>query len=297
MLVWPQESVLSDAGLPQWHQAGSNLCLDFHGDPQRAKLVVLSDGNHHMALHEAIQDFMKRHSGADSIFYATTPPGPLLSLIKHGGLEIGNLVLSVTPHVLLSPPAVLERLISAGRVREHVPFMRSQGSVLLVKKGNPRHIRTVADLAGPDVRLFLSNPHTESVSYQGYVKTLLGMAAWVNADLSFLNENQASDKIVYGERIHHREAPQCVADGRADVAIVYYHLGLRYTRIFPGEFELVSLPEPAGETTPDTENVISQIHAGLLGDGGPWGEKFLAYLRSESAAAIYVRHGLLPLPI
>ena len=28
-------------------------------------------------------------------------------------------------------------------------------------------------------------------------------------------------------------------DGKADVAMVYYHLALRYVRIFPGEFEIV----------------------------------------------------------
>ena len=37
---------------------------------------------------------------------------------------------------------------------------------------------------------------------------------------------EGSGPIVFGERIHHREAPQALADGKADVAMVYYHLAL-----------------------------------------------------------------------
>ena len=33
---------------------------------------------------------------------------------------------------------------------------------------------------------------------------------------------------------HHREAPQALADGEADVAMVCYHLALRFVRVYPG---------------------------------------------------------------
>ena len=59
--------------------------------------------------------------------------------------------------------------------------------------------------------------------------------------MSFLSDELSGTKVEYGERIHHREAPQAIMDGRADVAIVYYHLALGYTRIFPSLFEMVPL--------------------------------------------------------
>ena len=53
ILEWPQEAArLQGSDEPSFGHAGSNLCLDFHGDPKRAGLVVFSDGNHHMALEE-----------------------------------------------------------------------------------------------------------------------------------------------------------------------------------------------------------------------------------------------------
>ena len=53
ILEWPQEAArLQESDEPSFGHAGSNLCLDFHGDPKRAGLVVFSDGNHHMALEE-----------------------------------------------------------------------------------------------------------------------------------------------------------------------------------------------------------------------------------------------------
>ena len=177
-------------------------------------------------------------------------------------------------------------------MQTHKPFMRNRGSVLLVKKGNPKNISGVADLAQKNLRLFLSNPDTETVSYRGYVDTLQGMAAGEGIKLSFLADATGTG-IVYGERIHHREAPQALADDRADVAIVYYHLALRYTRIFPALFEIVPLGGTALDPRPVSENIISKTHAGIIGDGGSWGAEFLRFLSSDTVSDIYAYHGLL----
>ena len=57
MLNWPEERAAEGDGTPSWCQPGSNVCLDFHGDPAAA-LVVYSDGNHHMALGECLERFL-----------------------------------------------------------------------------------------------------------------------------------------------------------------------------------------------------------------------------------------------
>ncbi len=294
MLSWPEESIeTTSSSASQWRHSGTNNVLDFHGDPRTAELVVFSDGNHHMALLDALNTFAESHPELGGVFYATTPPAPIIELLEEGSLQLGNLVLSVKPHVFLSPPAVLDRLVAAGHMVGHAPFMRNRGSVLLVRANNPKKIRHVNDLHNDDIRLFVSNPKTERVSYQGYRDTLdaLGKAQGLTADQV---TETGTARIIYGECIHHREAPQALADDRVDAAIVYYHLALRYTRIFPGQFEIVPLGGSAAHPDPLPGNVIGLTHLGLIGKGGAWGARLKRFLLSESVAEIYRSHGLLP---
>lgn len=285
-LDWPAEQAYPAGAEPRWSQPQSNISLDFHGDPRRARLVVFSDGNHHMALEECLQRFRVAHPRVEDVFYATTPPAVLLHWLEAGCLHLGNLRLSLQPHVFISPPKILDRVVASGRTPGHAPFMRSRGNVLLVRQGNPKGIRAVTDLARADVRLFLSNPETETASYEVYADTLRGLAHRAGVDGDFLSGVQA----VYGERIHHREAPQALADDRADAAVLYYHLALRYTRIFPGRFEIVPLDGTPGNAAP--ENVLSRFHLALVDGGGEWGEAAREFFLGPEAAAIYVRQGL-----
>ena len=292
-LNWPYEGAApSGNSTPCFIQPASNICLDFHGDPRVAPLAVFSDGNHHMALAEALALFRSRHPALNDIFYATTPPRVIVEALKSGSLLLGNLKLSVTPHVFISPAPVLERLRKDGHVRAHRPFAKSRGSVMLVRKGNPKRLTGIADLAREDVRIFLSNPATETMSYEVYAQTLRAMAARRALRLDFLDAApETPARLIYGEAIHHREAPQCLADERADVAVVFYHLALRYTRIFSDVFEIVPLTE-RGESDPD--QVRSITHIGLSGDGGEWGARLVEFMLSEEVAAVYRHHGLLP---
>jgi hypothetical protein len=292
MLNWPDEGVHAGVAAKKWFQSESNLMLDFHGDPTSADLVVFSDGNHHMALEESLQSFRDSVPGVGGIFYVTTPPGPILALLRDGCLRIGNFTLSATPHLFLSPPHVLDGLVAEGRMKVHHAFMKNRGSVIIVEKGNPKRINGVSDLAKKDVRLFLSNAASETVSYRGYVDTLNALAAKEGCDASFLSTKQSNQKIRFGRNIHHREAPQAVASGVVDAAVVYYHLALRYVRIFPECFDMVPLGGTVKSPDPGPENVISHIHAGLIGDGGRWGKACLDFLFTRRVADIYAAHGL-----
>lgn len=293
-LNWPVE--LADASVPhsRWQQPGSNLCLDFHGDP-RAPLVVFSDGNHHMALQETLARFRSLHPALDGIFYATTPPGVLLDAVERGGLQLGNLLLPAQPHLFISPAPILERLKAAGRMSSHQPFSQSRGVVLLFRHGNPRGICSARDLMRDDVRLFLSNPEHETASYRVYRDALRDYAARHGLGFEFLDRPEPAEagaRLVYGERIHHREAPQAIAADRADVAVVYYHLALRYTRVFPEQFAFLSLGGAAAPDEPAAEASITRFHAGIMGDGGAWGRSLLDFIMSRTTTEIYERHGL-----
>ena len=48
-------------------------------DPVGAQLAVFSDGNHHMALAECVETFVRRSPGLHEVFYTTTPPSVYLT--------------------------------------------------------------------------------------------------------------------------------------------------------------------------------------------------------------------------
>jgi hypothetical protein len=291
-LNWPDETArLDNRKEAPFAQPGSNICLDFHGDPMRARVVVFSDGNHHMALQEALSAFLIKHPEVEDIFYTTTPPRVALQMLRAGRLDIGNLRLSVTPHVFISPPSILDQLVAEKRMSGYRPFMRSRGVVLLVKKNNPKRIAGLRDLLRDDVKLFLSNLDTERVSYQIYTDCLQRLATHEGVTLGFLAHPPGQPdpaKLMYGQCIHHREAPQAVADGKADVALVFYHLALRYQRIFPELFDFVWPTASIGEQDCD----IGRFSCGLVGDGGAWGRKLEDFLMTDEVTAIYAAHGL-----
>jgi accessory colonization factor AcfC len=286
-LKWPIESSRSDLNeVFRWQQPGSNQCLDLHGNPTKAKLVVYSDGNHHMALEACCQLFRQEHPDVEEIFYATTPPRVILQSVLQGGLLLGNLQLNVQPHVFISPDNILEQLVTKSKISSHQAFARSSGNALLFKKGNPKKIKGINDLLRDDVRLTISNPVTEKASYDVYATTLLNVAKEQGLDVNAYSNliNKDSTRAVFGESIHHREVPQTIFEGRADVAVVYYHLALRYSRIFPDYFDFIKIESEA--------NVCTDYHIGLMNDAGEWGQQFLDFMLSDDALTIYKEHGL-----
>ena len=290
-LDWPYEGAVPlPHDLPRFSQGGSNVSLDFHGDPRLARAVVFSDGNHHMALADALSAFRSKYPEVYDVFYVTTPPRVVIEAMKAGSLALGHLRLSVRPDVFIGPAQVVARLREENYLGPPTPLAASCGNVMLVRKGNPKRIAGVRDLARSDVRVFLSNPVTETASYDIYAGTLRRLAARHGVDAGFLDENPgASSRIVFGECIHHREAPQCLADGHADVAIVFYHLALRYVRIFPELFEFVALA-PEG----DPAQLINRVSAAQTVASGAWGARLLEFLSSEEVAGVYRSHGLIP---
>lgn len=167
-------------------------------------------------------------------------------------------------------------------------FAGSVGNSLLVRKGNPRGITTIKDLFRSDIRVFMSNPQTEKASHVVYRETIEGMAA---------NEGVARDVVdrffsqeatlVFGQLIHHREAPQTVADGNADVAIVYDHLALRYTRIFPEIFERVPLQICDA-------NITTRYAIALASNARDPAPELVKFFKGSTAADCYRQHGLAP---
>jgi len=293
-LSWPVEAVVQVPETQDWHHSGSNLCLDFHGDPCRAGLTVFSDGNHHMALEACLQAFVRQNPTVGDIFYATTPPAVLIGLMKQGSIRLGNLSLSCRPDIFIGPQNILEQLAGEGLVQMPKHFMRSRCNVLLVANSNPKEIVGIQDLLRDDVQLFISNPQTEKASFQVYSETLLNMAVEQGLPPLPFHDLLAgkTNNIVYGEQIHHRELPQAIADGQADVAVVYYHLALRYTRIFPDLFDIIPLGGSAAEPAATPAHHLTDYAVAVVNADNPHVEPLMNHLFSELTTEIYTHHGL-----
>ncbi len=296
-LPWPPEAAeYPDDAVSTFFAPGSNWVLDFHGDPDRAGLALFSDGNHHMALEAAVRAFLAANPDVGDVFYTTTPPAPLVAALKGDGLAIGNLRISRKPDVFIGPDNVLYGLAEEGSVARHVAFAESRGNVLLVRKGNPKGISTVADLLSDDVTLTCSNPVTEKASFAIYKEALCKLArdAGINEEAIVTKLSIAGPNTVHSQVIHHREIPELIGAGHADAAMVYYHLALRYTRIFPDIFEFVDIGGIlSGQRT--AENVTTRYHVGLVADGGQWGGHFISFMQGNTAQQLYEEHGLLRL--
>lgn len=290
VLPWPLEAAVRSADQSaELSVPGSNIVLDLHGDPMRARLAVFSDGNHHMALEETLQVFADAHPEVTDIFYATTPPRVIVETLESGTIRLGNVSLSLAPHIFISPGDILENLQQKGLVGPHAPVMTSTGLAILVRKGNPGNILEPIDLLGPDIRLAISNPVTEKASFSVYC---MALCAFAEADGRSPAETEgylSGDGPVNSEIIHHREIPQILASGLADASLIYRHLALRYTRIFPGLFDMIEVD--LGEL-PDRQHFVTPYHMAIVGDGGEFGHQFAEFYRSERAARIYEQHGL-----
>lgn len=288
-LNWPPE--FPAKSYPEiWIENHSNICLDFHGDPSNCNCVVFSDGNHHMALQESLESFNQKQSNVN-LFYATTPPNVLLNMIDKGELAIGNLILSIRPNIFIGPEPSLKSLLEKKVIKEYQKFMRSLGVALIVKKGNPKSIVDFTDLVRNDVILALSNKQSEKASYKVYQQSLFKLVEHRNLKLSDYENLLASNNVRHSRLIHHREIPRMVFTGEADVALVYYHLALRYARIFSEHLEMIPLGPPNDPGLRDV-SVCTDYFSALVDDGGMYGAELLNYLHSDEVAAIYHKHGL-----
>ena len=76
---------------------------------------------------------------------------------------------------------------------------------------------------------------------------------------------------------------------------MYYHVALRYVRVFPGEFEIVCEgwdPEGDGKCESEEGAVVTEYVVAPARTVGDWGEAFVGFMRSGEAVAIYERHGV-----
>ena len=250
-LVWPvvtklQPGIRSIAG----HTDTVPDIVGRIGTP--ASLVIFTEGNHLMVLLSedivgAFPSWAKlqpQYADLDleNVVVVTVPQPVVVQMVRSGGLALGNLTLDVSrksgfyPDIVMGGPDPLQQLRKLGVLEPQARFFsKNRGLALLVRKGNPLGIHGLTDVARSGARL--AQPDVAEAGararYRTAVEELIGKSA---ADAFF-----AADVEHFPGRIGitHRDAPEMIARGYADVGITQYHLICYWTRIFPNHFELV----------------------------------------------------------
>ncbi|MGH9404584.1 MAG: substrate-binding domain-containing protein [Terriglobia bacterium] len=266
---------------------GADNVPDLHGNPAGAKLVLFIGGNQFMVLPKLVSAFVKDHPElAGKIFYETLPPGILLrQMSSNDTLTLGNLTLTVRPDVFEAGAVKLKTLAAQHQVRGYTTYA-SNVLEIMVRKGNPKKIRSLTDLGRADVRLSMPNPHWEGVArlIQDSLRKAGGEA---------LVEQVMTRKRERGEtfltHVHHRETALRIIGNLSDAGVTWQS-EVRFQETIGNPIEGVSIPSRFNTTGIYAAGVIvSAPHAAAA-------QRWVSFLRSREAQSIYLEFGFGPVP-
>jgi hypothetical protein len=315
LLDWGQDV---DNGTPDLTEQTANRLVDLHGSFSDCDIALSTAGNYHMALRDLWYDLYLPQYAADlgikNWFYTTSPP-VALNQIKNGVVVFGNMSLRCMPQLAIGPQKVINELKAAGLTEgSQISVFRNRGNVLLVKKGNPKHIYTVWDLGRPNIAVVTPNPSYEKNTFDNYSGTIYNIAfndganapeGW-DADRLFnsifgadnrTEHGENHPKWLAGEKIHHREMPWSIAYGRADAGVIFYHLALDAVSRFPDTFDIIPLGGTIDDPQPVSGNQVGAHFAIRI--KGSWSDKqiqaterLIDAFNSEEFTSILEKHGL-----
>ena len=252
-LVWPlvggeQAGIRTFAG-------HTNTVLDIVGRIGTApSLVIYTEGNHLMVLLSddivgAFPAWAKTQPqyarlNLDNVVVVTMPQPIVVQMIRTGAVALGNLTLDVSrasglfPDIVMGGLAPQRELRKLGVVEPQARyFSRNRGRALLVRRGNPFGIHSLADVARTGARVAQADS-VEAGARAGNraaIEALIGKPA--AADFFAKEVEHFPGRL----GITHRDVPEMIARGYADVGLTQHHLISFWVRTFPNHFELVPI--------------------------------------------------------
>ncbi len=260
---------------------------DLHGNPAHARLVLFIGGNQFFVLPQLVAAFERHHPELKGhIYYETLPPGILRRQIAAANaLTLGNLTIQVKPDVFEAGLRAVTAMEKSGQLKGVVEYATNDLAIM-VHAGNPRHIRSLNDLARTDVRLSMPNPQWEGVANQ--IAASLRKAGGQALETAVYRD-KVKDGATLLTEIHHRQTPMRIMEGRADAGVTWAS-EVRFQESIGNPIEGVAIP-PAQNTT--------AIYAGGVMSNAPHPEAaaaWLAFLQTPEAQAIYRQFGFKPRP-
>ncbi len=261
---------------------------DLHGNPMAAELSIFVGGNYFFVMAPLVHAFEKNHPALKGkIYYETLPPGLLVDQLRRGGtITVGNMTWTVHADVYAGGLRRVEATIKEGlAVGRAVPYATNTLTIM-VPRGNPARITGLNDLGKPGVRLVMPNPAFEGVGRQ--IKASLAKAGG-EALVRAVYETKVRNGETMLTRIHHRQSPMALMQGKADAGVTWQSEAVFQEQI----------GNPIGHVEiPAAQNATGSYAAAMV-HGAPHPEaakQWLEFLTSQEAQDIFKRFGFKPYP-
>jgi ABC-type molybdate transport system substrate-binding protein len=259
------------------------------GDSYTSDLVMYLAGNQFMVMEELIKDFQGKNPDISTIYVETIPPGQILKgqILKQG--QINGEDTAQNPDLFASVNlGHLKKLKTTGVMADYMIYVHNRLE-LMVAAGNPKGITGPGDLGRDDLVQSHPNPLTEGI-FKFYGSQMLkdvGLHQQITGGQECKSCWAIEGKTWFTSR-HHRETPQRIEDGEADVGIVWT------TEVVHGKAEGrgidgVSIDAPLNQQ----HNVGYAIGALTSGNNVFNAMRYLAYLGTDEAQAIYASYGFI----
>jgi len=256
---------------------------DFHGNPGHPALSLYVGGNYFFAMAPLVQAFEKKYPEYKGrLYWETLPPGLLVRQMKAGGtVTVGNMTWSVKPDVYLAGLQAVKKQIDAGLLQAPaVPYVTNTLTIM-VASGNPKGIKTLADLDREDIKLAMPNPEFEGIARQ--IQASLEKAGGKDLAQHVYHDNVGHGSTMLTQ-IHHRQTPLWIMQGRADAGVTWQSEAI--------------FQEQAGHPISHVDIPASQnttaIYAGAVVKDSQHkkaAKRWLDFIRSDEGVAIFKKYG------
>jgi ABC-type molybdate transport system substrate-binding protein len=268
-----------------FHQDGT-IAYGEIGDSYTADLVLYLAGNQFMVMEELIQDFLRKNSGIESIYVETIPPGQILKQIQQGG-EINGQKTAQNPDVYASVSlGHLQKLKADGIMQDYMIYIHNKLE-LMVAEGNPKNVRGADDLGRDDLVQSHPNPLTEGIFkfYGSEMLRDLGLYEKVTGNAE-CRECWAIEGKTWFTARHHRETPDRIEKGLADVGIVWTTEVVE-AKAEGRKIDGVAIAAPYNKAD-KVGYAIGSLNSGRNQENAA---AYLAYLATDDAQKIYESYG------
>jgi molybdate transport system substrate-binding protein len=259
---------------------------DFHGSPDGARLVLYVAGNYYFAMAPLVHAFERLHPRfRGHLYWETIPPGLLQRQMKAGGtITVGNMTWTAPPDVYMAGLGRVRAMVKGGDLAAPVVPFVTNDLTIMVPRGNPAHLRDLADLARPGVRLAMPNPAFEGIAKR--IEKALVKAGGKKL-LTAVYTTKVADGSTTLTHIHHRQTPLWIMQGRVQGGVTWQS---------EARFQEMA-GHPIGHVDIPAAHNVTAIYAGarVAHPVHPKAARaWLDFIHSSRAMTIFKRYGLKP---
>jgi len=262
---------------------------DFHNldIADSADLVLFMAGNQFMVMKEIVSAFKKEYPDIQKIFYETLPPGLELKQILSGGALFRGEKIDVHADIYSSVnEKAMETLIEAGHIlKEDYHLYLHNRLTLMVQKGNPARIKSVADLGRGSIRISQPDPANEDIAFH-----IIDMYRQTGGDelVHRIMEKKRAEGTTIFTVVHHRETPLRILRKTVDAGPVWATEAI-HAKASDLSFDVVEPGENFDQRSRINYYICKLKHARHPENA----DKFIEFIKSSEARQIYQKHGFL----